>query len=361
MKKKNNNSAISNYREKINAIDYKIVSLLNQRLSLAKKIGDIKKKFDLPVFDPVRENEIISRIKKINSGFPDNYLENIYSDIMAASRLFERKLKIIYLGPEGSFTHIAAKNKFPESDLIYANSISSVFTEVEKNNGDYGIAPIENSNNGIVTYTLDKLLTTSLNITGEIMLKVSHYLISKETKINRITTVYSHPQSFGQCENWMLNHLQKDIKLIPVDSNSLAAEIAAQKKGCAAISSELSAKIYNLNILAEKIEDYKNNMTRFYVIGKQKNPATGNDKTSIAFAAKDRTGILYKCLEPFAKNNISLSKIESRPFKNVAWNYVFFADFSGHIDDPIIQGVLKKLDNYCSFIKHLGSYPVFIE
>ncbi|MBP7652348.1 prephenate dehydratase [Candidatus Dependentiae bacterium] len=355
---KNNKLDISELRKNINVIDKKIISLLDQRLSYAEKIGKIKKKLNLPVFDPARENEILNSIKSLNKGFPEVFLENIYSNVMAASRLIERKLKIIYLGPEGSFTHIAAKTKFPESDLIYANSISSVFTEVEKNNGDYGIAPIENSNNGVVTYTLDKLLTTSLTISGELMIKVSHFLISKESSLKKIDTVYSHPQSFGQCENWIINNLKKDIKLIPVESNSLAAEIVSEKKNCAAISSSLSAKIYKLNILAEQIEDYKNNMTRFYVIGKQKNSISGNDKTSIAFAAKDRVGILYKCLEPFAKNKISLSKIESRPYKNVAWNYVFFIDFFGHIDDPKIQAVLKKLDNYCSFIKYLGSYPV---
>ena len=344
-------------RADINSLDKRILSLLNDRLNVARQIGAIKKQQNIPVYDPARESIVIENIKLNNADFPVEFLEKIYADIMAASRLIERKLKIVYLGPQGSFTHIAAKNKFPESDLISAASISSVFAEVEKNAGDYGIVPIENSNNGAVTYTLDKLLTTSLNIIGEISSKISQNLISREKSLDKIREVYSHPQSFGQCENWITNKFGANIKLIPVDSNSYAAELVAKRRYSAAISSALSAEIYKLNILAENIEDYKNNMTRFLIIGKEKNPATGRDKTSVAFAAKDRVGILYKCLEPFAKHKINLSKIESRPAKNAAWNYVFFVDFAGHIQDTKVKKALANLDRYCSFIKVLGSYP----
>ncbi|HON56994.1 MAG TPA: prephenate dehydratase domain-containing protein, partial [bacterium] len=251
------------YRQKINKIDEKIVKLLNQRLHLAKAIGNIKHNLGLPVFDPVRENEVYKKINSLNSIFPQELLDEVYSNIMAAARAIERKLKIIYLGPAGSFTHIAAKKKFKDAELLEANSIVTVFTEVEKNIGDYGIVPIENSNNGVVTNTLDKLLTTSLNIVGEILSKVSHNLISKEKKIENVRIIYSHPQVFGQCENWISANFKNNIQLVPVESTALAAELAAKNKNVAAIASELAAEIYKLNTLAKNIEDYKNNTTRF--------------------------------------------------------------------------------------------------
>ena len=349
--------SIDDLRKKINILDGEIVKLLNERLEYAIGIGKIKKEKKLPFYDASRETEVIEKIKKLNKNFPEVFLKKIYTDIMAASRLAERRLRVIFLGPEGSFTHIAAKEKFPEAELISAPTIPAVFTEVEKNNGDFGVAPVENSNNGIVTHTLDKLLTTSLTITGEKLLKISHNLLSKEKNLKNISTIYSHSQSFGQCENWLSKNFGSKIKLIPLESNSRAAEIAAKTKNAAAIGSILAAEIYGLNILSENIEDFENNTTRFLIIGRQPNKKTQIDKTSIAFAAKDRVGILHKCLEPFAKRRINLSKIESRPLKNVAWNYVFFVDFIGNSQDIEIKKALEELDRYCAFIKILGSYP----
>ncbi len=351
--KKNN---IQNYRKKINAVDEKIIRLLNDRLDLALKIGKLKKDLNLQVYDASREAEVYKKIFALNNNFPQEFLKKIYSEIMAASRLVERQLRIVYLGPAGSFTHIAAKTKFPEAELISASNIPIVFTEVEKNAGDYGIVPVENSNNGVITYTFDRLLTTSLKITGETLIRISHNLLSSEKKIEDVKIIYSHSQSFGQCENWISANLGGDIKLMPVDSNSRAAELAASEKNSAAIASLLAGEIYNLNVLAKNIEDFENNTTRFLVIGKNENKHSYSNKTSIAFATKDRVGILHKCLQPFAKNKINLTKIESRPYKSIAWNYVFFVDFLGNTADPKIAAVLKQLERYCSFIKILGSY-----
>ena len=334
------------------------MQLLNYRLEFAMEIGEIKKEKYLAVFDAGREAEVIRKVTELNKKkFPENYLKKIYYEIMAASRLAERRLRVIFLGPEGSFTHIAAKEKFPEAELISAPTIPTVFTEVEKKNGDFGVAPVENSNNGIVTHTLDKLLTTTLTISAEKLLKISHNLLSKEKNINKINTIYSHSQSFGQCENWISKNFGGKIKLVPVDSNSRAADIASKTKNAAAIGSALAAEIYGLSILSENIEDFENNTTRFLIIGSQPNIKTPIDKTSIAFAAKDRVGILHKCLEPFAKRKINLSKIESRPLKNAAWNYVFFVDFTGNAQDEEIKKALEELDKYCAFVKILGSYP----
>jgi chorismate mutase/prephenate dehydratase len=351
------NKEIKNLRTKIDEIDEKLINLLENRILFAKKIGEIKKLNNIPVLDANREKLILKKIKNLKKIFPLEMLNNIFSNIMAGSRLIEQKLKIIYLGPKGSFTYKAAKTRFPEANHLMANSISAIFNEVENNKGDYGIVPIENSSNGVVTYTLDQFLTTSLHIVDEILIKISHCLVSNEKNINKIKNIYSHPQSFGQCENWISNTFNSKINLIPVESNSLATKISKNEKNSAAIYSSEAAELYNLNILKSDIQDFKNNTTRFLIIGKELNKSKKLSKTSIAFAIKDEVGLLYKCLEPFHRHKINLCKIESRPNKTKNWNYIFFVDFDGNISSKKINAVLEEIKKYCNFIKILGSYP----
>ncbi len=345
-------------REEIDKIDLKLLDLLNLRAELVKEVVKEKEKRNMNIFDPSREKKIIERLKKNNKGpLKENDIEIIMEAIFKIFRGIESPIRVAYLGPEGTFTHQAALKTFGEKDIyIPCKTIEQVFIEVEKGRADYGVVPIENSTEGIVTHTIDMFMESELKITSEIFLSIHHYLLSSEKSLKNIKKIYSHPQAISQCQKWIEENLP-GVKIIETESTSKAAKRVKREKKSGAIGSEIAAKIYKLNILAEKIEDFRENMTRFLVIGKEIPERSGNDKTSVLFSIKDRVGALHDMLLPFKENGINLTRLESRPSKKKAWDYVFFVDFIGHKDDENVKEALKKLEENSIFLRILGSYP----
>lgn len=345
-------------RSKIDKIDSEILTSLNERAKLSVDIGRIKYKNARPAFSPVREADVYMKAVKANKGpMPNESVKAVYREIMSASLALQNPLKIAYFGPEASFTHIAALKKFGHSlDYLECDSITDVFTEVERSRAGYGVVPIENSTEGAVNHTLDMFVDSELKICSEEYLPIQHNLVSKLKKLSSIKTIYSHQQVFAQCRNWLEKNMPR-AKLIPMTSTTAAAMFAASGKHRAAIASNLAAEEYNLHILARSIEDSPHNITRFLIVGREQEKRAGRDKTSILFSMKDKAGALHDALAPFKKNGISLTKIESRPSKKKAWRYYFFIDMQGHIDDKKVSKSIEALQKHCSFLKVLGSYP----
>lgn len=345
-------------RQKINKIDTKILQLINERTKSALEIGRIKTREKKEYYVPDREKEVYERLIKENKGpLPSRSVRAIYREIMSAALSLEKPVKVIYLGPEATFTHRAALEKFGSSvALLPAKSITEVFIEVAKGRTNYGVVPIENSTEGVVNHTLDMFIDSELQIYAEISLEVSHHLLSRE-KIEGVERIYSNPQALGQCRNWIESHLPR-AELIEVSTTSKGAELAAREKGGAAIASELAAEVYNLKIIGRKIEDSAANVTRFLVISKTCAKRSGKDKTSLMFSIGDRVGALYAMLQPFKKYGINLTKIESRPSRRKAWDYYFFVDLEGHCQDEKVEKALKELEKECRHLKVLGSYPL---
>jgi len=242
------------------------------------------------------------------------------------------------------------------AELVAMKSIPAVFEEVEKGKALYGVVPVENSTEGVISHTLDMFVDSSLQITAEILLEVHHDLLSRTGRMEDVRKVYSHAQPIAQCRNWLEGHLP-GVPLVDVASTAVAAQIASEDYTAAAIASELAASLYDLKVVRSRIEDQVNNFTRFLVISRKACERSGNDKTSVLFSVKDEPGILCRMLEPFAKRGINLSKIESRPFKQKAWEYIFFLDLFGHLSDPDVGEALEELKTCCQFLKILGSYP----
>ncbi len=322
--------------EKLKNIDEKIKDLLTERLRIYLSLHGKNEK-DIP--------------------FPQKSLITIFREIETACENTLKPKKIAYLGPQATFTHMAAKIKFGESaEYIPAKGIGDVFSHVETGRTDYGVVPVENTSEGMVNYTLDRILDSELNIIGEVILRISHYLLSKEKEIVSVKKIYSHPQALAQCRLWIERNLPH-AEIIETKSTGEAAQLAFSEDKSAAIGSKLASSIYGLNILKEHIEDSAQNYTRFLVIGKEKMPPTGNDKTSIALAIKDRVGALFELMKPFAENKVNMNKIESRPSKQKPWDYIFFIDLDGHIEDESVKRVLNSLEDLTTFLRVLGSYP----
>ena len=345
-------------REHIDGIDEKIINLLSQRASLSKEIGSIKKQLNKSIYAPDREKEVLTHIARTNKGpLPNSSLAAIYREIMSSSFMLEKPLSIAYLGPQASFTHLAALCKFGSGVSYNAcDSITEVFLEVERDESDYGVVPIENSIEGAINHTLDMFMNSDLNICAEIMLDISHNILSTCKNLKEIKKVYSKPEVFGQCRIWLQVNLPK-VELLEASSTTKAAQIVLKEKNAACIASVLAAEVYKLHILAKEIEDNPHNVTRFLVIAKTEVPPTGEDKTSIMFSIKDKVGALHDMLMPFKKNNINLTKIESRPSKKKNWDYYFFLDLEGHKNNPKVKKAIEELDEKCKFLKILGSYP----
>jgi chorismate mutase / prephenate dehydratase len=311
-------------------------------------------------YSPEREAEVLKRVKKINNRrIPEDVLEFLFTQIMSVTFSLNAPLKIAYLGPSGTFTHMAAIKKFGEQiDFISFNDISDIFGAVENEEVNFGVVPIENSTEGIITHTLDMFIDSNLSICSEVIMKISHHLLGC-SRIKDIKSVYSHPQVFPQCRRWLQENMPW-VELIPASTTSKAAEIVKNKKDSACIASLASAKFYKLKVLAENIQDSSDNVTRFLVIGKYLTSSTGKDKTSVLFSVKDRVGALSDMLKPFKNNNINLTKIESRPSRKKPWEYYFFVDFNGHATSRKTKKALAELETKCKFLKVLGSYPTVV-
>jgi len=347
---------ILQYRTKIDAIDKKVLDLLNERAKTAVEIGKIKQSSSA-VYVPSRETEVINNLIKNNKGpLSKQDISGIYREIISVCRGMESKLKVAYLGPKATFSYQASLKLFGlKADFIPIKRLADVIEEVEKQRADYAVVPIENSNEGSVNTTLDELVDTNLKVVNEINMRISHCLLSK-TKLENIKVVYSHHQAISQCSNWLHKNLP-DAEIFPVNSTAQAAQLASKNSKAAAVSSEVAAQIYNLNILVKSIEDSKDNWTRFFVLGHDISSKTGKDKTSIIFTIKDKVNTLYNILSEFSKNKINLTKIESRPTKKKVWQYIFFIDFEGHVSDKKVIDTLEKIKEHCIFLKVLGSYP----
>jgi chorismate mutase/prephenate dehydratase len=269
----------------------------------------------------------------------------------------EQPLKVAFLGPQATFTHVAAMQQFGFSaQLVPVRSIPAIFEEVSRGRASYGVVPVENSNEGVVSHTLDMFMSADLKIIAEVLLEISHDLLNISGNLGDIRKIISHPQAIAQCRNWLEENLP-DIPLVDAPSTASAAQQATEDASSAAIASETAASLYGLRVVKRKIEDNPNNFTRFLVIGKEVQGPSGRDKTSILFSIKDEPGILYRMLEPFNKRNLNLTKIESRPMKSKAWEYIFFLDIEGHVADPDVAAAVEELQDYCQFVKVLGSYP----
>ena len=353
--------SIVNYRKKIDSIDQRLIGLLNERAELSLDIGREKSRLKKGIYAPDREKEVLDRIKKVNKGpMSPQALEAIYREIMSCSLSLEKPLKIAYLGTAGSFTYGAAQKKFG-SQVAYdsCQSIAEVFEKVEHGHCDYGVVPIENSVEGAVTHTFDLLVDSDLKICSQILSPIAHALASKFGDIRRIKKIYSNPQVFGQCRNWLLENLPPaKAGQISVASTTEAAQRAAKESDAAAIGSLQAAKFYKLRVIKSNIQDLAHNTTRFLVLAQQDVSPTGKDRTSILFSIKDKVGALHAMLTPFYKNSINLTKIESRPSKKKAWDYYFFVDFEGHREDKPVRKALSQLEDMCKYLKVLGSYPI---
>ncbi|NOZ25529.1 MAG: prephenate dehydratase [Nitrospirae bacterium] len=345
-------------RETIDAIDDEILELLNKRAKVVLEVATVKRDTNQDFYSPERERKILERLQGKNPGpFPNDALRVIFREILSASLSLEEPLRVACLGPLATFTHLAALRHFGSSaEFIPVESIKDVFEVVQEGKAAYGVVPIENSNEGVISYTLDMFMDFDLKIAAEIMLEINHNLLSISGEITKIRKVYSHPQAIAQCRRWIERNLP-NVTIIDATSTAKAAELASKDDEGAAIASELAAKIYDLRFVERHIEDNKNNYTRFLVVSKEFPPPTGKDKTSVMLSIKDKPGALYEVLAPFKKAKINLTKIESRPSKRKAWEYIFFIDMDGHVDDKKVKKALREIEKDCLFLKVLGSYP----
>jgi len=349
---------LDDLRHRIDSIDDDILSLLNERAKVVIEVGKTKEGDRQEFYVPSREMAIYQRLTAQNPGpFPSEAIRRVFREIISASLALEHPMRVAFLGPQATFTHAAALQQFGLSaQLVPQKSIPAVFDEVLRSRCHYGVVPVENSTEGVVSHTLDMFMDSDLQINAEILLEISHDLLSLSGDLERVRKVVSHPQALAQCRKWLEDNLP-DIPLVDVGSTALAAQMVAEDDSAAAIASEMAASLYGLRVTKKKIEDNPNNYTRFLVIGRKRPARSGQDKTSIMFSVKDEPGILYRMLEPFSTRKINLSKIESRPLKKKAWEYIFFLDIEGHLEDDRVREAVEDLRQYCQFLKVLGSYP----
>jgi chorismate mutase/prephenate dehydratase len=348
---------IPEHRQAIDKLDAHIVKLLNERTKHVLAIGEIKLKAGEEIYAPDRERAVLHRICRRNEGpMTNDCLRAIYREIMSSALSLQKSMTVAYLGPEATFTHQAAIRRFGSS-LRYSSqkTIGDVFSEVSKNRADYGVVPVENSTEGIVTHTLDMFVDSDLKVVSQIVLPVQHCLLSN-CRRSQIKKLFAHPQALGQCRGWVQTHLPR-VEIIETSSNARSAEFAAKEKESAAIAGVLAAEKYSLRVLEYDIQDNAANATRFLVLGRQCSPPTGNDRTSVMFSIVDRVGALYHALSPFRRYRINMTKIESRPSKRKAWEYFFFVDCDGHMSDRKVAKALALLGEQCSYVKVMGSYP----
>jgi chorismate mutase/prephenate dehydratase len=353
-------------RDQIDSLDQKIQQLINDRANCAKQVADVKQKYSqgekIQFYRPEREAQVLRRVMDRNIGpIANEDMARIFREIMSMCLALEEPLKVAFLGPKGTFTQAAALKHFGHSVMCESQvSIGDVFREVESGAVQYGVVPVENSTEGVVTHTLDSFAQSPLQICGEVALRIHHHFLLKDdlnqNGSGKLNKVYSHPQSLAQCRQWLDTHWPH-LERVPVSSNAEAAKRASQENNAGAIAGDAAAQLYGMSIHANSIEDMPDNTTRFLIIGKQKTQVSGADKTSIMVSSRNQSGALYHVLEPFHKASVSLTRIETRPSRNGAWNYNFFIDFEGHVDEALISSVLSQVGVAASDLKILGSYP----
>lgn len=350
-------------RDRIDAIDTQLLTLMNERAHCAEQVAHAKLAEDpnAVFYRPEREAQILTRMQQLNQGpLRQEQVTHLYREIISACLALEDAMCIAYLGPEGTFTQEAARKHFGKNIATQpVDTINQVFREVESGRMRFGVVPIENSTEGVVTHTLDMFMQSSLHICGEIVLRIHQNLMCGHDNWQQAQRVYSHQQSLGQCRYWLDKHLPH-AERIPASSNAEAARLCAKDPESVAIGSKQAAPIYGLNVYEEKIEDQPNNTTRFLVIGQQPTGVSGKDKTSLLVSAPNRPGSLFQLLKPLAENGVDMTRIESRPSRNTNWDYVFFVDVLGHEQDDAVAKALSTLRADVDLVRVLGSYPVAI-
>jgi len=352
-------NSLKEVRNEIDAIDRELLGLINRRAALAQSVKHIKDRagqFDY--YRPEREALVRSAMVDLNEGpLADDEISRLFQEIISACRALEQALRVGFLGPQGTFTEGAVHRHFGQSvETQPLDTIDRVFREVESGACTYGVVPVENSTEGVINHTLDSFVQSSLGICGEVELRIHHCLMSRCESSQDIKRLYSHQQSLAQCRGWIDTNLP-DVEMQAVSSNADAARRAANEPYSAAVAGKVAADAYGLNVLHANIEDDPNNTTRFLVIGSHPVGPSGHDKTSLLMAARNRPGALFGLLEPLSRRNISMTRIESRPSRMQIWEYVFFVDFEGHVDDPNIAAALREMGEHASLMKVLGSYP----
>jgi chorismate mutase/prephenate dehydratase len=346
-------------RERIDGIDQDILRLISERASCAKEVAEIKaRNGDTQFYRPEREAAVLRRIMAQNPGpLSDEVVARLFREMMSACLALEQPLSVAFLGPAGTFTQAAALKHFGHAvQTVALGDIGDIFREVEAGSCHYGVVPVENSTEGVISHTLDMFLRFPLRISGEVSLRIHHHLMSRGDELADIRTLYSHQQSLAQCRGWLDRHLP-NVERVAVSSNAEAARMAAERAGTAAVAGEAAADIYELRMVASRIEDEPGNTTRFLVIGNEDSSPSGDDKTSLLLSCRNEAGGLHALLTPLAEHQISMSRIESRPSRRGVWDYVFFIDVLGHRDDELLAKALERLEKEAMLFKILGSYP----
>ncbi|MHB8453144.1 MAG: prephenate dehydratase [Acidiferrobacterales bacterium] len=346
-------------RDRIDSLDEKIQELITQRGHCAQEIAGIKHKAGSQHFyRPEREVDVLRRVLERNRGpLANEEMARLFREIMSACLALESPMKVVFLGPEGTFTQTATFKHFGHSvRTAPLNAIDEVFREVDSGAADFGVVPIENSTEGVVNHTLDMFMNSNLKICGEVELRIHHYLLGLGAGLDARRKVISHYQSIAQCREWLDANLP-GLERVAVASNAEAARIAAADETVVAIAGNAAAEIYGLNVLVSNIEDQPDNTTRFLVIGKLETQPSGDDKTSLLLSGHNRSGALANLLAPLARHNINMTRIESRPSRTGLWEYVFFLDIDGHVQDENVRQALGELEHEAAFIRFLGSYP----
>ena len=350
---------LSALRTKIDAVDDQILGLLNQRAEHVRRVADLKTAIQVPFYVPSRERQIAERLAAANPGpFPSESIRSVFQEIFSACLTLEKRVRVAYLGPEGTFSDIAVKKQFGLSARsVPMGTIPSVFEEVERGNADYGVVPVENTTEGMITHTLDTFLDSDLKVCAEIALEVNMCLLARpDVTVAQIERVYSIPVALAQVRRWLSANLPS-ATLVESRSTAEAARLARDDARGAAVGSELAAKLNDLLVLRRKIEDLAHNMTRFLVLGRDQAEPTGKDKTSLLLVTRDEAGILYRVLGTFAERGLNMTKIESRPSRRRAWEYVFFVDIDGHERDAPVAAAITDVRKVSETVKVLGSYP----
>jgi len=350
---------LQSLREQIDQLDDELLTLVNQRAGLAQQIGHLKE--DGTVFRPEREAQVVKRLQAANNGpLSNDAVAQLFTEVMSQCRALESPTTVAYLGPAGTFSETAAFKRFGRAVNGHpCASIDEVFREVASGTAQYGMVPVENSSEGAIGRTLDLLLQSDLQVCGELMLSIHQCLMAKQCDLSSIKTVYSHPQSLGQCQSWLNTHLSKAVR-VPVASNAEAARLASEEAHSAAIGGSPAAEKFGLTVCKENIEDDVNNTTRFLLLGKQHVAPSGKDKTSLVLSAPNRPGAVHDLLVPLAKYGVSMTKLESRPARSGAWEYVFYVDVEGHQENSKVAAALDELRKVASLVKVLGSYPAAV-
>ncbi len=353
------NPKLEKVRQRIDALDLQIQKCIAERAACAKEVALIKGKGEGVVYyRPEREAQVLQRVKERNCGeMPSADMVRIFREIMSSCLALEQELKVAFLGPEGSYTQEAAIKHFGHAvHLVPQTTFEDIFRAVEMKQVNYGVVAIENSTEGSVAHTLDMLSSASLNVCGEVELRIHHNLLSRADDLSQVKVVYAHQQALAQCRGWLSTHLD-GVEQVALNSNAEAAKRVMTEVGAAAIAGLHAAELYELKVLAKSIEDNLNNKTRFLVVGREFPPASGNDKTSLLIVTDNQPGALHRVISPLAKYGLSMSKIESRPSKKQAWDYVFFVDVEGHIDDENVAAAIRELKSEADMVKVLGAYP----